>query len=50
VMGADEARHARAARAALAAVLAGSTDVDACFADLVGREPTLPEHLRPTQP
>ena len=42
-----EATQARAARQALAAVLSGSGDVDAFFADLVEREPQLPVHLRP---
>jgi hydrogenase expression/formation protein HypC len=42
----DEATRTSAALAALEAVLAGSTDVDAYFADLVEREPTLPEHLK----
>jgi hydrogenase expression/formation protein HypC len=41
-----EAAQARAGRRALAAVLAGSGDVDDCFADLVGREPELPTHLQ----
>jgi len=27
-------------------VAGGSVDLDACFADLVNREPQLPEHLR----
>jgi hydrogenase expression/formation protein HypC len=47
VMGEDEAAQARAGRRALAAVLGGGSDVDAFFADLVGRTPELPEHLRP---
>lgn len=47
VMGDEEAAQARAARRALAEVLAGGSDVDAFFADLVGRSPELPEHLRP---
>ncbi len=47
VMGAQEAAHARAARLALAAVLNGGGSVDAFFADIVGRTPQLPEHLRP---
>lgn len=47
VMGDEEAAQARAGRSALAAVLAGGCDVDAFFADLVGRTPQLPEHLRP---
>ncbi len=47
VMDEDEAAHACAGRQALAAVLAGSQNVDAFFADLVDREPQLPAHLRP---
>ncbi|MBA4176299.1 MAG: HypC/HybG/HupF family hydrogenase formation chaperone [Leptothrix sp. (in: Bacteria)] len=47
VMGEEEAAHCRAGRRALAAVLSGSGDVDACFADLVGRTPQLPAHLLP---
>ena len=50
VMGDEEAAQARAARHALAEVLAGGSDVDAFFADLVGRAPELPEHLRPATP
>ena len=42
----DEAAQTTAALAALAAVLAGGTDVDAYFADLVDREPVLPDHLK----
>lgn len=48
VMSEPEAMQARAGRQALAAVLRGEGDVDACFADLVGRAPELPPHLRPT--
>jgi hydrogenase assembly chaperone HypC/HupF len=44
-----EAQQARAGRQALAAVLAGEGNVDAFFADLVGREPQLPEHLTSAQ-
>ncbi len=44
------ARSARAdvgnALDALEAALAGETDLDRHFADLVNREPELPEHLR----
>jgi hydrogenase expression/formation protein HypC len=41
------AQSLNAALDALAAALAGDTErVDAAFADLVGREPALPEHLR----
>jgi hydrogenase expression/formation protein HypC len=47
VMGPEEAAFARDARRALAAALAGETDMDAFFADLVGREPQLPAHLQP---
>ena len=43
-----EAARARAGRQALAAVLAGEVDVDRFFADLLGREPRLPDHLRGT--
>jgi len=41
-----EAGHTRAARRALAAVLQGDARIDEFFADLVGREPELPAHLR----
>ena len=46
VLSADEARETNAALDALAAVLAGESEVDANFADLVDREPQLPAHLR----
>jgi hydrogenase expression/formation protein HypC len=46
VLSATEAAQARAGRLALAAVLAGDSCVDEYFADLVGREPRLPAHLR----
>jgi len=46
VMSAREAEQARAARQALAAVLSGDGNIDDFFADLVGREPTLPAHLQ----
>jgi hydrogenase expression/formation protein HypC len=42
----EEARQTTAALAALDAALAGDGTVDDCFADLVGREPSLPPHLR----
>ena len=45
-MTADEAAHTGAALDALEAALAGETEVSAFFADLVDREPQLPEHLR----
>ena len=46
LMSALEAAQARAGRQALAAVLGGEGEVDEFFADLVGREPELPAHLR----
>lgn len=42
----DEARQTNAALDALEAVLAGESDVSIHFADLVDREPTLPDHLK----
>lgn len=50
VMDELEAQQARAGRQALAAVMAGGSDVDAFFADLIGREPTLPAHLQVQTP
>jgi hydrogenase expression/formation protein HypC len=44
-MAEDEARQMRAALAALDAALNGQEDLDIYFADLAGREPTLPPHL-----
>lgn len=46
VMTADEARQTDAALDALEGVLAGDGNVDAHFADLVDREPVLPDHLK----
>jgi hydrogenase expression/formation protein HypC len=46
VIDSEEAAQTNAALDALQAVLAGSVDTDAHFADLVGREPELPAHLR----
>jgi hydrogenase expression/formation protein HypC len=48
VLNEQEAAQARAGRQALAAVLAGDTDIDGFFADLIGRAPELPAHLQPT--
>ena len=42
----DEAAQTSAALDALDAVLAGSDNVDAFFADLIDREPQLPPHLK----
>lgn len=46
VLSETEAAGMRAARRALAALLSGDTGIDAYFADLVDREPTLPAHLQ----
>jgi hydrogenase expression/formation protein HypC len=46
VLSLDEARQTNDALDALEAVLAGDCDVDAHFADLVDREPVLPDHLK----
>jgi hydrogenase assembly chaperone HypC/HupF len=46
VMSDVEAANTLAGRKALAAVLSGSGNIDDFFADLVGREPELPAHLR----
>jgi len=45
-LSAEEAAQTQAALDALAAVLAGDGDIDAYFADLVDREPVLPDHLK----
>ncbi len=52
VLDAAEAQRVHAALQALGAVMRGeSPDIDECFADLAGREPQLPEHLRrPAKP
>lgn len=42
----QEALRSSAARGALAAALNGDGQIDEFFADLVGREPELPAHLR----
>jgi hydrogenase expression/formation protein HypC len=44
-----EAQQTNAALDALEAVMNGTGDVDSFFADLVGREPTLPPHLKDTK-
>jgi hydrogenase expression/formation protein HypC len=46
VLSAGEAHATNDALDALEAVLAGGSDVDAHFADLVDREPVLPDHLK----
>ena len=45
VLDADSAARMRDALEALSRVMAGETEVDHLFPDLVGREPPLPEHL-----
>ncbi|MGE5160189.1 MAG: HypC/HybG/HupF family hydrogenase formation chaperone [Betaproteobacteria bacterium] len=45
----DEASQTNDALDALDAAASGTGDVDAFFADLVGREPTLPPHLKDTK-
>jgi len=45
----DEARQTNDALDALEAAASGTGDLDAFFADLVGREPTLPPHLKDTK-
>ncbi|MBB6252120.1 HypC/HybG/HupF family hydrogenase formation chaperone [Nitrospirillum iridis] len=48
VMSAEAAQRSLAALAALEAVMRGEpADLDAAFADLIGREPQLPAHLVP---
>jgi hydrogenase assembly chaperone HypC/HupF len=49
VMDPDEAAQTLAAIQALESALRGDTDVAHLFADLVDREPQLPEHLRRPQ-
>ena len=46
VMSAEDAAQTDAALDALASVLAGGSDTDAHFSDLIDREPQLPEHLQ----
>jgi hydrogenase expression/formation protein HypC len=47
VIGAEEAARITDALTALALIAEGRADIDHLFADLIGREPELPEHLRP---
>jgi hydrogenase expression/formation protein HypC len=50
VISAEAAANSNRALDALAAVLAGdASGVDEAFADLLAREPELPEHLRPRE-
>lgn len=50
VITADEARKTADALTALTLVMRGETSVDHLFADLVGREPELPPHLKSLAP
>lgn len=51
VLEAEEALRIHDALGALDAVMRGeAVDVERCFADLLEREPQLPEHLRPPVP
>src|SRR5271165_2269894 len=50
VLSAEEAEQTSAALDALEAALAGAQNFDRFFADLVDREPTLPEHLKGPAP
>jgi hydrogenase expression/formation protein HypC len=45
-MSEDEARQTNDALDALDAAMTGGADIDTFFADLVGREPALPPHLK----
>lgn len=47
VISAETARQIGDALEAVERALAGDTAIDHLFADLIGREPQLPEHLRP---
>ncbi len=46
----EQAKKTQDALRAVALVMQGDTSVDHLFADLIGREPQLPEHLRPALP
>ncbi|AEG00192.1 HypC/HybG/HupF family hydrogenase formation chaperone [Methylomonas methanica] len=46
VISADKARQINDALEAMRLAMQGDTDIDHLFADLVDREPELPEHLR----
>ena len=47
VIDADIAAHIQQALDAVAAALGGATDLDALFADLLNREPQLPDYVHP---
>jgi hydrogenase assembly chaperone HypC/HupF len=50
VVSEEHARQTADALKALALVMQGETSIDHLFADLIGREPQLPEHLRKPEP
>jgi hydrogenase assembly chaperone HypC/HupF len=50
VITAEQAQKTHDALKAVALVMAGETSMDHLFADLVDREPQLPEHLRSALP
>jgi hydrogenase expression/formation protein HypC len=47
VLDAEEAAKIGSALKALSLALSGETDLDHLFPDLAGREPQLPDHLKP---
>ncbi len=49
VLDEDEAAKIGDALTALSLAMSGETDIDHLFPDLAGREPQLPEHLKPPQ-
>jgi hydrogenase expression/formation protein HypC len=50
VISAEQAQKTHDALKAVALVMQGETSIDHLFADLIGREPELPPHLRPALP
>jgi len=50
VISEEHAHQTADALQALALVMQGETSIDHLFADLIGREPQLPEHLRKPEP
>ncbi len=50
VITAGDAAKIADALQALTLVMQGETSVDHLFADLIGREPELPDHLKPQRP
>jgi hydrogenase assembly chaperone HypC/HupF len=47
---AEQAQKTQDALKAVALVMQGETSIDHLFADLIGREPELPPHLKPALP